>query len=123
MIEGRLLPCHPALLAATISISIIGPKNLPIQSLPSFLTVHHGHVKDTLQFLKEEHELYQEVVISEEQMNLLPEGGIPSELLSIIKYSGDTQLLEEERAGYAVEDEDEDGNNTGDSVCCFKTTT
>jgi hypothetical protein len=56
-------------------------------------------------------------------MNLLPEGGIPSELLSIVKYSGDTQLLEEECTGYVVEDEDEDGNNTGDFVCHFKSTT
>jgi hypothetical protein len=58
MIEGRLLPRRPALLVATIGISIIGPKNLPVQSLPSFLTVHHGRVKDALQFLKEENELY-----------------------------------------------------------------
>jgi hypothetical protein len=123
MIEGRLLPRRPALLAATIGISIIGPKNLPVRSLPSFLTVHRGRVKDALQFLKEENELYREVEISEEQMDLLPEGGVPSELLSIVKYSGDTQLLEEERAGYVVEDEDEDGNNTGDFVCRFKSTT
>ncbi|KAG2126642.1 hypothetical protein BD769DRAFT_1387978 [Suillus cothurnatus] len=49
MIEGNLLPHHPALLATTISITIIGPKNLPVKLLPQFLEQHH---------LEEEHEGY-----------------------------------------------------------------
>ncbi|KAG2033150.1 hypothetical protein BDR03DRAFT_872689, partial [Suillus americanus] len=39
MVEGDLMPHKPALLAATIAITIIGPTKLPVKSLPSILTV------------------------------------------------------------------------------------
>ncbi|KAG1832375.1 hypothetical protein EV424DRAFT_1313173 [Suillus variegatus] len=58
MIEGRMLPHRPALLPATIGITIIGPKNLLTRNLPSFLTVNCGRVKDALCFLKEQNDLY-----------------------------------------------------------------
>jgi hypothetical protein len=40
MIEGDLLPHRPALLAATIGITVVGPKNLPVKSLLSLLSVN-----------------------------------------------------------------------------------
>ncbi|KAG2107118.1 hypothetical protein BD769DRAFT_1675703 [Suillus cothurnatus] len=52
MIEGNLLPHRPALLATTIGITIIGPKNLPVKSLPQFLHSSEQHL------LEEEHESY-----------------------------------------------------------------
>ncbi|KIJ17283.1 hypothetical protein PAXINDRAFT_73356, partial [Paxillus involutus ATCC 200175] len=42
---------------------------------------------------------------------LLPEGGIPDALCSVIRHTEDTLLLEQEKAGYVVEDKDEDSND------------
>jgi hypothetical protein len=106
MTEGQLLPHQPTLLAATIGITIIGPKNLPAKSLPSFLSVNRQRVKNALLFLKRENQLYRNIIISEEKLHLLPENGLPQELLQIIKYSDQQHLMEQEREGYVVDDED-----------------
>jgi hypothetical protein len=39
MVDGDLMPHKPALLAATLAVTIIGPGKLPFKSLPSILTV------------------------------------------------------------------------------------
>lgn len=112
MIEGKLLPHPPALLAATIAISIIGPNNLPVKSLPSFLSVNRSRVRNALLFLKKENHLYSDIIISEEKLRLLPEDGLPSELLTVIKYSNQQILLEREREGYVIGDDDAGNNST-----------
>lgn len=53
--------------------------------------------------------------IEMDQLNLLPEGGVPSKLLSVVKYSGETQLLEQEREGYVLEDDDDDDDDSDNS--------
>jgi hypothetical protein len=107
MVDGNLMPHKPALLAATIAITIIGPSKLPVKSLPSILTVSRHRIKAALLFLKHENHLYRDVVISDSNLALLPEHGVPEDLLSIVKFSDEQHLLEKERAGYVVGDEDE----------------
>lgn len=108
MIEGKLLPHRPALLAATIGITIVGPKNLPVKSLPSLLSVNHNRVRDALLFLKKQNHLYSDIIISEDNLCLLPEDGLPPELLAIIKHSDQHELLEQEREGYVIDDDNND---------------
>jgi len=109
MVEGNILPHRPALLAATIAITIIGPSKLPVKSLPSLLTVSRHRVKAALIFLKLQNHLYHDIDISDDNLSLLPENGVPEDLLSVVKYSDEQHLLEKERAGYVVADEDDDG--------------
>lgn len=112
MIEGNLLPHRPTILAATIGITIVGPKNLPVKSLPHFLSVNRQRVWNALLFLKKHNHLYRNIVISEDNLQLLPENGLPSELLTIIKHSDEQHLLDEEHESYIVDDLDRDENGT-----------
>lgn len=115
MVEGCLLPCIPDLLPAIIGITIIGPKNLPAHNLPRFLTVSRERVKQALIFLKRENPLYSDISISDLHLDLLPSDvAVPSQLLSVVKHSSDTQLLDQEHEGYVVEDDD-DQIDSGDS--------
>ncbi|KAG0693312.1 hypothetical protein DFH29DRAFT_765681, partial [Suillus ampliporus] len=59
-------PPTRSLLAATIGITIIGPKNLPVKSLPPFLTINCTRVRNALLFLKKENHLYADIVISKD---------------------------------------------------------
>ncbi|KAG2336078.1 hypothetical protein BDR05DRAFT_978863 [Suillus weaverae] len=108
MTEGKFLPHRPTLLAAMIRITIVGPKNLPVKSLPSLLSVNRNRVKNALIFLKTQNHLYNDIIISEENLNLLPEDGLPLELFTIIKHSDQEHLLEQEREGYVIGDDDTD---------------
>lgn len=110
MIDGNLLPHRPTLLATTIGITIIGPKNLPVKSLAPFLSVNRLRVRNALLFLQKHNHLYRHIVISEENLRLLPENGLPSELLAIIKHSDEQDMLTEEHEGYIVDDLDVDEN-------------
>jgi hypothetical protein len=76
MIEGDLMPHKPAVLAAMVAITIIGPSKLPVKSLPSLLSVSRHCVKAALLFLKCENHLYRNVVISDASLSLLPEDGV-----------------------------------------------
>ncbi|KAG1761280.1 hypothetical protein EDD22DRAFT_954197 [Suillus occidentalis] len=50
-------------------------------------------------------------VQTEDNLQLLPENGLPSKLLAIIKHSDEQHLLEEEHESYIVDDLDTDGND------------
>jgi hypothetical protein len=106
IIEGNLLPLWLAWLAATISITIVGAKNLPVKSLPSLLSVNCNRVKDTLLFLKKENHLYSDIIILEDNLCLLSEDSLLPELFTIIKHSDQCELLEQEQEEYIIEDDD-----------------
>ncbi|KAG2092759.1 hypothetical protein BD769DRAFT_1324483, partial [Suillus cothurnatus] len=55
-----------ALLAATIGITIVGPKGLPIKSLSPFLLVNKNQIYNALLFLKKENHLYHNIMISQD---------------------------------------------------------
>jgi len=100
MVEGKFLPPSPSILAATIRVTIIGPKNLPECCMPSMLSVNQHRVRCALQFLKQENLLYEDVTISDENLSRLLENDIPVEIVANVKHSEETTKLEEEREGY-----------------------
>jgi hypothetical protein len=59
--------------------------------------------------LQRHNHLYHNIIISDETLCQLPDNGIPSQLLSVIKFSGDMDVLEQEREGYVIDDDDADG--------------
>jgi len=48
MVNPKCLPPKPAILSATIGVTIMGPKNFPKHSIPHVLTVNQTQVYDTL---------------------------------------------------------------------------
>ena len=38
------MPPPASILAATIGVTLIGPKNLPVRTLPGFLRVNRAHI-------------------------------------------------------------------------------
>ncbi|KAG2744970.1 hypothetical protein P692DRAFT_201673982, partial [Suillus brevipes Sb2] len=80
MVNPKSLPPHPAILASTIGVTIVGPKNFPEHSIPQILSVNRARVHGALCFLKRENPLYAGVSISEEHLSNLPEDGIPHEI-------------------------------------------
>ena len=108
--SSNIMPPSSTILAATIGVTFVGPRNLPQRTLPGFLRVNRTRVHVALEWLKENNPLYANINISHERLDALPIDGIPEEILGVAKFSDDTKLLEEERNGYVpADDADESG--------------
>lgn len=64
MTQSQVMPPSPEILAATIGIMFVGPKNLPEKSMPSFLHVNWAHVHNALHWLKQNNLIYENIEIS-----------------------------------------------------------
>ena len=106
-----VMPPSPTILAATIGVTFVGPKNVPEKMMPGFLRVNRMRVRMALEWLKEHNPLYANVSISEDRLNALPLNGVPDEILSLVKYSDDTRLLAEETDGYVPNEPDDLGTS------------
>ena len=100
--SSHVMPPSSAILASTIGITFVGPKNLPQRMMPSFLWVNCNHVWLALEWLKENNLLYTNITISNERLGSLPMDSVPEEIFSVAKYSDDTRLLAEEMDGYVL---------------------
>jgi hypothetical protein len=117
--SGLVLPPSPTILATTIGVTFIGPKNLPQRNLPPFLRVNRTRMRVALEWLKVNNPLYANIGISQDNLDALPANGIPREILSLVKYSEDTRLLAEEMDGYVPSDcVDEGGEFEGKCFHC-----
>lgn len=108
MVNPKCLPPNAAILAATIGVTIVGPNNFPDRCMPHFLTVNRNRVHDALRWLKRENPLYEDIAISDENLQLLLVNGIPEEISHPTRYSDDILALEVERDGYTVDGTDKD---------------
>ena len=114
MIDGTIMPQPANILAATIGITFVGPKNLPDRGLPDQFKVRRGRVQTALEWLKQNNPLYSNVTIWESQLAGLPENDVPYEMRATAKLSTDTQQLYAEQDGYvpsqeACEDDVDEG--------------
>ena len=106
MVNLNEMPPPSKILASTIGVTIIGPKNLPERTMPGFLKVRRDRVRKGLGWLCEHNPIYAAIKISETRLSDLPVDGIPREIIESTRYSDDMEQLERERAGYVVEDGD-----------------
>jgi len=106
MVNTDIMPPPAKILASTIGVTIIGPKNMPERTMPNFLRVRRDRIRTALLWLKDNNPLYANVQISEASLGELPVNNIPPEILGAIRSSDRTDQLEKERAGYVVNDED-----------------
>ena len=104
LVGDNIMPWPMKILASTIGVTFVGPKNLPEKSLPGFMHVRQKRVSDALTWLKANNPIYSEITISEERLSQILEDGIPIEILDIMCYSDNVDALEREQAGYVPED-------------------
>ncbi|KAF7319428.1 ATP-dependent DNA helicase [Mycena chlorophos] len=67
MIEGRLFPHPPTLLAATLGVTFVGAKNKPLSVFPDLVYVSRVRVHAALVWLQKNNPLYADIVISDER--------------------------------------------------------
>ncbi|KAJ8585561.1 hypothetical protein M405DRAFT_865313 [Rhizopogon salebrosus TDB-379] len=116
MIEGRLMPRPPRILASLISITFVSAGQLQKKCLHSMFRIRCQVVFNALKWLKENNEAYYgDMEISEERIQQLPEDNIPVELLHGVRQSPDTGIVDQESEGYVPLDEEEEGDANIDS--------
>lgn len=109
MIDGSIMPQPATLLAATIGITFVGPKNLPDKCLPDMFRVRRMRVRSALEWLKENNPLFVNITISASRLAQLPDDDVPYELLSTAKHSTDLNALHSEQDGYVPSQEENEG--------------
>ena len=116
MLEGNLMPRSPALLASLISVTFIGLGRLPKSWLCQFFRVRRRKVHAALCWFKENNpKYYGGIEIDQGRLAQLPEDDVPEELLTIIRQSTETGIIDHESAGY-VPINDEDHNDLDSQV-------
>jgi len=84
MVEGRLVPQHPRVLASLISVTYIGPGELPKPWLHTIFRVRRAVVHDALKWLKINNPYYTDIQISRANLNQLPDDDVPTEISTIM---------------------------------------
>lgn len=112
MIQGDLLPHHPLVLPGTIGITIIGPKNVGVRSLPKFLNVSRQRVQQALTFLKNNNPLYERIRISDNNLSLLLDDAVPLQLSSVVRELKNSSVIDQEQGGYVPDEEDDEDNSS-----------
>lgn len=104
MMDSQCMPPSSSILAATIGVTLVGPRNLPQKMMPGFLRMNRQCMHDTLLWLKMNNPLYRNIIISTLRLNELPADDIPHEITALAKHSDDTAQLAEEQDGYVPDD-------------------
>ena len=104
MIDNHLMPPKSSILAATIGVTFVGPKNIPQKTLPGFLRVNRTRVRIALAWLKGNNPLYHDIIISSDRLADLPCDGVPNEIESLVRHLDNTTALTDESEGYVPED-------------------
>jgi hypothetical protein len=111
MVDGLIMPQPAMLLAATIGITFVGPKNLPEKCMPDMFRVRRARVRTALEWLKAHNPLFANITISALRLAELPEDDVPYELKSTAKLSTNVNLLYAEQDGYVPSQETNDGED------------
>ncbi|KAI0085329.1 hypothetical protein BDY19DRAFT_868979, partial [Irpex rosettiformis] len=81
MIEGRLMPQHPRLLAEILAVTYVGVGPLPKNWLAKTFRVRRHQVREALLWLKENNQKYYgDIEIHQGRLESLPEDDIPIEI-------------------------------------------
>ena len=123
MTDSQIMPPSSTILAATIGITFIGPRNLPERTMPGFLQVNRRRVHDALLWLKENNPVYHNIIISVDRLNELPQDDVPVEISCLMKLSDNVDQFVDENNGY-VPDYDDDfepdpDNDDGKKISCI----
>ncbi|KIK54308.1 hypothetical protein GYMLUDRAFT_249635 [Collybiopsis luxurians FD-317 M1] len=112
-LDPGYLPPNPKILSATIGVTFIGRRKIPLKYLPKYLSVDHRKLLNALKWLIANNPLYKGIKISEKHLAALPEGAVPLEVQNNIRWLPDETVLIEEHNGY-VPDADGDECESSD---------
>lgn len=107
MTGGTEMPPPARILAATVGVTFVGPGNLPERTLPGFLRVNKMRIRQALEWLQKNNPLYEDIKISTDRLDELPDEGVPVEITSLARHLQDEKLLGQETDGYVPEDDEE----------------
>jgi hypothetical protein len=108
MVDGSIMPQVPKVLAATIGITFVGPKNISERGMPEMFRVRRTRVRRALEWLKENNPLFRNITILDSRLAQLPEDNIPYKLRVTAKLSTDINMLYAEQDGYVPPQENSD---------------
>ena len=112
MVDGQILPSKPEVLAAVVGVTFVAPSGRRQFPFPNMLHARRRNVREALEWLKSNNPLYRNVTISEANLLLIPENGVPIEIQMVTKHSTDVDGVLREHEGYVPEepyDQDEEG--------------
>ncbi|KAF8529412.1 hypothetical protein JB92DRAFT_2825918 [Gautieria morchelliformis] len=107
MLQGKLLPHRPDVLASVIAVAFIGRGNVPKNWLKSTFQVWRQVVLEALIWLWANNPLYQHISLSQEHVDSLPVDDVPEAIVGSLQCESNPVLVAQERASYVLEVEDE----------------
>ena len=105
MVEGKLLPQRPNILASLISVTYIGPGQLSKAWLLPTFWVRRAVVHEALLWLKANNPHYASIDVSSANLAELPVDDVPSELTDVMRQTTDVGVLDGENDGYVPEED------------------
>jgi hypothetical protein len=99
MLEGQKMPNLTATLASVVVVTVIGTKTLPKDWLKSTFRIRRKRVYEALLWLKKNNSLYEDISIDDERLRMLPDDGIPHEIIASIRHESDASAVERESEG------------------------
>ncbi|KAF7305862.1 ATP-dependent DNA helicase [Mycena chlorophos] len=116
MVTGNLMPRPIGILAAVVSVTFVGAKNLPLLLLPEMFDVRRQRVLDALTWLKANNDVYRHIEISRERLEALPEAGVPDSIRLNAHYAEDASILDREHSGYVPVDLGDDSTSEDERI-------
>ncbi|KAJ3571837.1 hypothetical protein NP233_g3490 [Leucocoprinus birnbaumii] len=103
-IAPSVLPPHSRILSSTICVTFVGPNSRPERFFPDTVYVRRSRICDALVWLKANNPLYRNIVISEDNLSMLPEDRVPDDICYGAHLSTDETLLGQEQDNYVPEE-------------------
>lgn len=117
MVQGRLMPRPPAVLASLVTITFIAAGQMSKRWLRSFFRVRRRNIALALEWLKRNNPQYfGDIEINAERLSRLPEDDVPEEIMATVRQSDETNVIEEEADGYAPLEDTLEGYETSKAV-------
>ena len=107
MIEGNIMPRKPKILASLVSLTFVGVQRITKEALKKTFVVRRTRVKAALRWLKDNSPYYEDIDISDEALDELPDDDIPDEIWDMKSVEASKEALEKERSSYLPTDEDD----------------
>jgi hypothetical protein len=118
MVQGKLMPRPPAILASVIAVTFIGLGQLPQKWLHSTFRVRRQVILDALVWLKKNNaRYYGDIDIDNGRLECLPVDDVPPEILGIVRQTEDITLVDRESDGYVPGEGGEDNSEYFGNFC------
>lgn len=122
MIEGRLMPQVPAILAEILAVTFVGLGPLPKNWIESTFRIRRRCVREALVWLKHHNKKYYgDIEVEEQRLQALPEDDVPVEILATLHQNEAVGVAELERAGDVNTAEEEDAGESSLTLWAFFT--